>query len=121
MPGNGSTTVNFGTFPGSPEASTDVTGQSGFVAASIVEAWLLPIATADHSIDEHVAEKEAMDVIAQYKVDGTLTIRASARIFQQLREVNNEFSQASSRGPGVDYTPEPRLLHGLFTMGWAWT
>ncbi len=53
----GSTTVNFGSFPGSTQASVSVTGQSGILTSSHVEAFIDAsiAATADHSSDEHIA------------------------------------------------------------------
>jgi hypothetical protein len=52
----GASTLNFGTFPGTEEASVAVTAQTGIVATSSVNAWLTPVATADHSADEHRIE-----------------------------------------------------------------
>lgn len=56
MPGQGTSLINFGAFPGSVEATVAVTGQTGIVATSLVEAWVLPANTADHSIDEHIID-----------------------------------------------------------------
>lgn len=53
---SGSTTIDFGTFPGSTDASVVVTGQSGIVAGSVVTAWPNAIATADHSAMEHIVD-----------------------------------------------------------------
>jgi hypothetical protein len=67
MASNGTTVINFGFFPGSIIASVAVTGQSGIVATSIVGAWLIPVATGDHSIDEHRSENIkifASDIVA---------------------------------------------------------
>lgn len=56
MGAQGTTTVDFGAFPGAMDASVAVTGQAGIVAGSLVEAWLRPAATADHTADEHLVE-----------------------------------------------------------------
>lgn len=56
MGAQGTTTVNFGTFPGSYDTSVAVTGQAAIVGGSLCEAWLFPTATADHSADEHLLE-----------------------------------------------------------------
>ena len=53
MATQGTTTVDFGPFPGVPEANVVITGQTGISAGSLVEAWILPVASADHSADEH--------------------------------------------------------------------
>jgi hypothetical protein len=52
----GTATVNFGGFPGASDTSVLVTGQSGILAGSLVEAWLIPVATSDHSADEHLVD-----------------------------------------------------------------
>jgi len=56
MGASGTVTLDFGAFPGVGDASVAVTGQSAIDASSLVEAWLLPAATADHSGDEHLVE-----------------------------------------------------------------
>lgn len=74
----GTTTVNFGAFPGSSDASIAVTGQAGIVSGSIVNAHKRLIATADHSADEHFVEE--WDVEAGNIVPGTgFTIYAKTR------------------------------------------
>jgi len=71
--GGGGTTgtadLDFGAFPGKSDASVDVTGQTGIVAGSIVEAWIRPVATADHTADEHLVEE--LRVVAGNIVAGT--------------------------------------------------
>lgn len=56
MATTGTATLDFGAFPGASDASVAVTGQAGIVSGSLVEAWLRPVATADHSADEHMVE-----------------------------------------------------------------
>lgn len=106
MAGNGTTTINFGAFPGSVEASADVTGQTGLVATSRLDAWVMPIATADHSADEHLIEE--LRVRAVFKVNGTLTV-----IGMIEREV---IDRVSINGQG----PQRRRLHGAYSVGWVW-
>jgi len=53
--GSGTAAVDFAS--GADLASTAITGQTGILPGSIVNAWIAPIATADHSIDEHIAEE----------------------------------------------------------------
>ena len=56
----GSSTINFGDAPArSVEGSVIVTGQSGILASSKVEAWMMPVDLAGangHSEDEHMIE-----------------------------------------------------------------
>lgn len=58
MSGQGQAVIDFGAFPGSPEASVTVTGQAGILTTSLVDAKIsfTAAATADHSVDEHIAE-----------------------------------------------------------------
>lgn len=69
MPGTGTTSINFGTFPGKTDASVAVTGQTGITAGSLVEAWVFPAATAEHTADEHWVEN--IQVVAGNVVAGT--------------------------------------------------
>ena len=57
MGAQGTATVDFGAFPGASDTSVAVTGQAGILSGSLVEAWILPAATADHSADEHIVEE----------------------------------------------------------------
>lgn len=59
LPGGGTTrgtaTIDFGAWPGSDFTSLDITGQAGILSGATVRAWIRLAATADHSIDEHIA------------------------------------------------------------------
>lgn len=57
MSATGTTTINFGAFPGATDTSKVITGQAGITAGSLVEAWIFPAATAEHTSDEHWVEK----------------------------------------------------------------
>lgn len=93
MPGTGTATIDFGAFPGTSDTSVAVTGQSGIVSGSFVEAWIRPIATADHSADEHMLEQ--LKVFAANIVAGTgFTIY------------------------GISCAPHQ--LYGQWTVAWAW-
>jgi len=89
----GTATLDFGAFPGKTDASLAVTGQAAIVAGTLVEAWLRPVATAEHSADEHMLEELA--VFAADIVAGTgFTIHGRAR------------------GKG--------RIYGNWTIAWAW-
>jgi len=101
MSGSGSTTVDFGAFPGAVDASAAITGQTGIVSGSLVGAWIRPVDTADHSADEH--RIEGMAVVADSIVAGTgFTI------------------YAREDGP-ITVRNEGHRLYGLWTVAWAWT
>jgi hypothetical protein len=106
----GSTILDFGTFPGSVYTSVDVTGQLGFNSASRVGAFILPIATADHSVDEHVVE--SIIVRAGYKTDGTFTIHGYANIETAWKPINTSFATTE--------VIQTQGVYGQFTVGWTW-
>lgn len=105
MGASGTTTLNFGTFPGTAEATVDVSGQTGFVSTSEHEAWIQPIATADHSSDEH--DSVDLQVRSQYLTDGTIRIVGRC----------NTPPQAFKHNRGQ---PTYNRLFGQYTVGWAW-
>jgi hypothetical protein len=102
---SGSVALNFGGFPGTAETSVDVAGQAGLVTTSKINAWLLPIATAGHSIDEHLAERVC--IRANWKVDGTLTIHGYDDAAPQTRPVFNQVQSFR--------------LYDQYTVGWSWS
>ncbi len=53
---SGAATIDFGPFPGSSDTTVSVTGQASILSGSKVQAWIRPVATADHSADEHLVE-----------------------------------------------------------------
>lgn len=56
MGDRGTAVLDFGAFPGKSDTSVAVTGQSGIVSGSLVEAWIRPVDSVDHSADEHRTE-----------------------------------------------------------------
>jgi hypothetical protein len=96
MGAQGTATVDFGAWPGKTHATAAVTGQAGIVAGSLVEAWIRPEATADHSEDEHMVEN--LNVVARDIVAGTgFTIHVMER---------------DHNGDSKPY--------GLWTCAWVW-
>jgi hypothetical protein len=82
----GTTTINFGTFPGATEASVAVTGQTGILAGSLAEAFLFPVATADHSVDEQILDRSVIALVCAKVVAGTgftIFARANATLYGQ--------------------------------------
>lgn len=56
MPAQGTTTADFGAFPGKTEVTFTVSSPT-ITAGVLVEAWVFPgSGTADHSADEHIVE-----------------------------------------------------------------
>lgn len=65
----GTSLLDFGAFPGKSDASLAVTGQTGVTSGTIVKCWLYPVATADHTADEHIVE--TLEVFVGNIVAGT--------------------------------------------------
>lgn len=127
MAGTGTATLNFGAFPGASDASVAVTGQTGIVAGSLVEAWLRPEATADHTADEHMLE--TIKVFACEIVAGTgFTIRGF-----NTSEVNEPLTPggegrapittvgAQSGDGGARIGGKGTRIYGAFSVAWAWS
>jgi hypothetical protein len=106
----GTAVLNFGAFPGSAEAEVDVAGQAGFVAGSEVFVRVKPVATAGHSVDEHLIEN--LDVKATWKVDGTFTIKGKVVPFYQ------HYAQRINREAEIY---QDHRLFDTFTVGWIWS
>lgn len=96
----GTTTVNFGAFPGTDAVAITVTGITG--SPTLGEAWIVPTATADHSADEHLLA--APRVYAAVPSGGSMTITAIA----QEGEAGSTAAKAS-----------PPRTYGLWTVGWV--
>ena len=125
MGAQGTTTVDFGAFPGKSDTSVTVTGQATILAGSLVEAWLSPVATADHTADEHLVE--TIKVIAGNVVAGTgFTIYAinTSQLNEPLASpgVGNfrpaattayGFAESSVGGQGT-------RIYGQWTVNWVW-
>jgi hypothetical protein len=102
MGASGKTTVDFGAFPGALDVAKAITGQAGIVAGSLVEAWLIPEATADHSADEHLIDGPAITA-------GNIVAGTGFTIYAKIAK---------------DPTPprgDPHRVYGLWTVGWVWS
>lgn len=99
MGAQGTASVNFGAFPGTTDTSIAITGQAGILSGSLVEAWLIPVATAEHSADEHLIE--GVRIMAGNIVAGTgFTIYA--------------------RKEGDFAGSDQNFLYGHWSVGWVW-
>lgn len=101
MGAQGTAVVDFGAFPGKSDASVVVTGQTGILSGSLVEAWLRPVDSADHSADEHLVE--TIRIMAGTVVAGTgFTVYAL-----------NSSQLAEPTGQGT-------RLYGQWNVAWVW-
>lgn len=74
--GQGVRIVDLGAFPGAGEGTYVVTGQPDILPTASVRAWVTPVATDDHSADEHRLEPLlafAGDVVAGVGLTLTVT------------------------------------------------
>jgi hypothetical protein len=55
-PTSGVATLDFGAFPGSPMATVTVPSIDSADPNAEIDAWVIPVATTDHSADEHIAD-----------------------------------------------------------------
>jgi hypothetical protein len=99
MGAQGTATLDFGAFPGTSEATVAVTGQASIVGGSLVEAWIFPTATADHSEDEHRAEDLVVSV-------GALVVGTGFTIY--------------GRGGATPANGICTTVYGAWTVGWVW-
>jgi hypothetical protein len=61
----GSATLDFGAFPGTTDIkSVAVTGQGTILDGSVVEAYIFPAATTDHTADEHIIDPPSITAAA---------------------------------------------------------
>lgn len=94
----GQTEVNFGAFPGKTDASVAV-ADAAILAGSRVEAWIAPVATAEHTADEHLVE--TIKIIAGPPVAGVgFTI----------------YGLTTAQWCGH----KSHNLYGRFTVNWGW-
>ena len=119
----GTTTIDFGAFPGTSHASVAVTGQASIVPGSVVQAWIRPVATADHSADEHMVETirlVAGNIVAAtgFTVYGFNTSQVNEPVpdqdtFGRANKGRNDRQQYTAGGVGT-------RVYGQWTVAWSW-
>lgn len=114
MGAQGTAVLDFGAFPGKSDASVAVTGQGAIVAGSLVEAWIRPVATADHTVGEHLVE--LIKIVAADIIAGTgFTIYGI--------DVTPE-SGAREDERGIGMYPRANVgntrIYGQWTVAWVW-
>jgi hypothetical protein len=118
MGAQNTTTIDFGAYPGAEEASVTITGQASILSGSLVEAWIMPTATADHSADEHRLDPPR--VIAGNVVAATgFTIYGHAETSAQP-----DLDGVSGLGKGVliqnSGNANNARVYGTWTVAWVW-
>lgn len=84
----GAVTIDFGNFPGLNEITATITGQATIVSGSKVTAWLSPLVTSNHTVEDHLFALNIINVTAGNIVAATgFTIYA--RSMDKLQGVYN--------------------------------
>ena len=113
MGASGTATVNFGAFPGKSDAQVTVSSP-GISASSLVEAWILPATTADHSPDEH--EVETLSVRADQS-----SIVANTSFVIWLTNTSQDDEPSPSMGSqGSAIGGVGTRIYGAWNVGWVW-
>lgn len=105
MAGSGTATLDFGAMPGSAMAQVAVTGQTGILTSSQVEAWIsLETATADHSKDEHLIENFRVRA-------GTIIAGTGFNIYGEVQHPWRGSDDAGEAG---------NRIYGQWIINWVW-
>lgn len=121
----GTATIDFGAFPGKSDTSVAVTGQGSILSGSVVNAWLFPAATADHTADEHLVETiniRAGNVIAAtgftiYAVNTSYTNEP----VEQLPHPNNDFKVNAIPAKKGTVGGIGTRIYGTWNVAWQWS
>jgi len=124
MSTQGTALLDFGAFPGGSDASLAV-ASAGIGAGSLVECWLFPAATADHSADEHLVESlKVMAGNVQAGVGFTIYGINTSQINEPLTApaINpNRTAATSSYGAMANSIGgQGTLIYGKWNIGWVW-
>lgn len=107
MADSGSTTITFGAFPGASDVTVTVAA-AGVGAGSEIEAWIFPVATADHTVDEHIIDPPR---IVAHSVNAGVGFSVTAVAQAPIPETVATGQPVASMGP---------ITYGIWTIGWAW-
>jgi hypothetical protein len=117
MGAQGTATINFGAFPGASDTSVAVS-QINILSGSLVEAWLFPSATADHSADEHLIDPPTIS--AGNIVAGVgFTIYAVARDGIPVPDAI-ERGIAAVTAPPQEHGRSAPKPYGQWSVAWVW-
>ena len=125
----GTATLDFGAYPGASDTSLFVSAPT-IGAGNLVEAWIFPAATTDHSADEHLIE--SIKVMAGNVAAGSgftiymsNTSQLNEPVVQQLPSrlgsagVYAGNGRADSGSVGVGGGTGTRI-YGKWSIGWVW-
>ena len=113
MGASGTVIVDFGVFPGQSDASVTVSAP-GIAANSLVEAWVLPATTADHSPDEHTVETLTV------KADQSTIVANTSFVIRVANSSQLDDVQPFSGAQGVLSGGQGTKIYGKWNLGWVW-
>lgn len=119
MGAQGTATLNFGVFPGSSVTSVDVAA-AGVIATSAVEAWIRPVASADHTAEDHMVMP--MRVVGSYLSDGNIRIMGfnANDVMPPQEELPNLTKQVLAKNNRMHVRQSSPMLVGQFNVWWVW-
>lgn len=124
MGAQGTTTVDFGAFPGKSDTSVAVSAPT-ITGSSLAEAWIFPTATADHSADEHLLESiKVMAGAVSNGVGFTIYAVNTSETNEPLERAG--ISRFRSAATSIYGTSDPSVggtgtrIYGTFTVAWVW-
>ena len=131
MSTQGTALLDFGAFPGASDAFLAV-ASAAIGAGNLVECWIFPAATADHSADEHICE--TIKVFAGNIVAGVgFTIYGvnNSQLNEPVENAPPTASVAAATGTTIiskTIVPAKKgygggqgtRLYGKWNIGWVW-
>lgn len=125
----GTATLDFGAFPGASDASIAV-ASAAIGAGDRPMAWIFPVATADHSADEHMLE--TFEVFAHSVAAGvgfTISGFNRSELFEPLERFRSVRLTTLAGAATVLATPGLQMptqggrgtrIYGTWTIGWRY-
>jgi hypothetical protein len=113
MGASGTVIIDFGPFPGQSDASVTVSAP-GIATTSLVEAWIFPDTTADHSPDEHTVETLTV------KADRSSIIANTSFVISVANTSQLDDDLYTLGGQGVQNGGMGTLIYGKWNLGWVW-
>ena len=113
MGASGTAIVDFGAFPGDDDASLTVSAP-GIAVSSLVEAWIMPATTADHSPDEH--RLETLSVMA----DPSLIVAGTSFVIKMRNTSQLDDGLVTGGSQGSAIGGAGTRIYGKWNVGWVW-
>jgi hypothetical protein len=113
-PSSGVTTISFGAFPGSSSATTTIIAGAAADPNAAIDAWVTPIATADHSAEEHAGDPPL--VVAAVVSGGNIVINGYPSGRDLFVPAQTPFVNTPSQMPiGMQQV----MPYGAWSVAWA--